>query len=714
MTNEPILTLFLLTYNQENSIRKTIESILSQKTKYPFIVKILEDCSTDKTLEICKEYVEKYPHLFKLIAQKVNTKGLHCRIAREKEVNTKYWCFIEGDDWYLNDLWIEKGISFLEQNQDYNCYCGDVLYSNEEENTKLSCVTEVQKKSFQKIGHDLSFDNYVYIQTSARMYRNVIDFSKIQEIPISDIYTWYLFLDKGKVYLEHEIMSQYNITPQGVWSGMAEKEKKERDFYRAIVCNNFFKYKYSNFFAKTIKNKKMKILKFLLGAKLAMKILYGDKEQIKEFTTKLKNNKARKKVLLLAGADFHCKVVRAAQELGIYVVVTDYLPVEKSPAKQIADEYWMLDIRDIDSIVEKCKKEKIDGVVAYCIDPAQIPYQQICEKLNLPCFGTKEQYKIFTNKILFKDFCRKNGIDVIPEYTIEDVVQNNVLYPVLVKPSDSRGSRGQTVCYDKESLLQAIDIAKNESSDEKFLIEKYMAGAQDFAVAYIVINNEPYLLKIADRYVGLAKDNLERQQILNIIPSLYTKKYIQNCENNVKKMIKNLGINFGAIFLQGFVEDDKVFFYDPGIRFPGTEFDIVLAETTKFNPMKSVVAYALTGDISMCFGNPINAYNLNGNICVVLSVAVRAGKIGKIIGFEEVVKNKNILSSSLRYSAGDIIPNSGDVKQRVCEFTASLSSSQEIEPFIKDVYSKLKILDEYGKEMIVSKAIFNIPINTCI
>ena len=151
MTNEPILTLFLLTYNQENSIRKTIESILAQKTKYPFIVKILEDCSTDKTLEICKEYVEKYPHLFKLIAQKVNTKGLHCRIAREKEVNTKYWCFIEGDDWYLNDLWIEKGVSFLEQNQDYNCYCGDVLYSNEAENTKQSCVTEVQKNLLKNL-----------------------------------------------------------------------------------------------------------------------------------------------------------------------------------------------------------------------------------------------------------------------------------------------------------------------------------------------------------------------------------------------------------------------------------------------------------------------------------------------------------------------------------------------------------------------------------
>lgn len=64
----PILTIFLLTYNHEKTVRETFQSILMQKTKYPFIVKILEDCSTDNTLKICQEYTAQYPDLFKLIA----------------------------------------------------------------------------------------------------------------------------------------------------------------------------------------------------------------------------------------------------------------------------------------------------------------------------------------------------------------------------------------------------------------------------------------------------------------------------------------------------------------------------------------------------------------------------------------------------------------------------------------------------------------------
>ncbi|MGM9779306.1 MAG: hypothetical protein ACI3ZD_13420, partial [Prevotella sp.] len=55
-----------------------------------------------------------------------------------------------------------------------------------------------------------------------------------------------------------------------------------------------------------------------------------------------------KKILILAGAGVHCKDVRAAKELGAYTIVTDYLDPHLSPAKTIADEYWMLNIMDVD------------------------------------------------------------------------------------------------------------------------------------------------------------------------------------------------------------------------------------------------------------------------------------------------------------------------------------------------------------------------------
>lgn len=56
------------------------------------------------------------------------------------------------------------------------------------------------------------------------------------------------------------------------------------------------------------------------------------------------NNIPDKKLLVLAGADIYRKVVSAAQDMGVYVIVTDNLAPSLSPAKQIADEYWNISI----------------------------------------------------------------------------------------------------------------------------------------------------------------------------------------------------------------------------------------------------------------------------------------------------------------------------------------------------------------------------------
>ena len=118
-----------------------------------------------------------------------------------------------------------------------------------------------------------------------------------------------------------------------------------------------------------------------------------------------------KKLLVLAGNSVHEKIVQAAKNLGVYTIVTDYLPVEQSPAKLVADEYWMLSTGDTDAVVEKCRQEKVDGVLTFCIDTVQFHYQEICEKLGVPCYGTHRQFEIMTNKRLFKDYCKAHGVE---------------------------------------------------------------------------------------------------------------------------------------------------------------------------------------------------------------------------------------------------------------------------------------------------------------
>lgn len=410
-----------------------------------------------------------------------------------------------------------------------------------------------------------------------------------------------------------------------------------------------------------------------------------------------------KKILILAGAGVHCKDVIAAKELGAYTIVTDYLDPHLSPAKQIADESWNISITDIDAIVVKCKEEQVDGVISHCIDPAQIPYMEICERLGLPCYGTREQFEILTDKRRFKDYCLSHNVDVIPDYTEEDILNDRVEYPVFIKPTNSRGSRGQSICNNKDEALIGLTNARNESSDGNYVCEKYMGGKQDIASAFFVVDGEPYVVKFGDRHLGRIEDNLDKQVMCTWLPSKYTDMFEENVLNRVKNMIRSLGIKFGPVFLQGFVDGNTIRYYDPALRMPGGDYDLILKHSTGFDIAKSLVHFALTGDSRICFGSPADCYKLNGGVGLLMCASVKPGLLYKVQGFEEIRRHCNVIYARQIIPEGEVIPDSGDVRQRAAAIGAYLKSELDVPSFLNDFYNTYRIIDESGNDMIISK-----------
>ncbi len=407
-----------------------------------------------------------------------------------------------------------------------------------------------------------------------------------------------------------------------------------------------------------------------------------------------------KKLLILAGAAVHCKVVDAAKAKGVYTIVTDYL--ENSPAKLIADESWMLNITDVDAIVKKCREEKVDGVLNFCIDPGQRPYQQICEKLGVPCYGTAEQFYTLTDKPAFKEFCKKCGVDIIPTYTREDIESDRCEYPIFIKPTDSRGSRGQATCHNKDEAKIALLEAMSESSDGGVVIEKFMQGKQDFSMTYFVCDGTPYLIRTCDRYLGRPEDKLNKQCVGCIAPSKYTNMYIDKVHDKVVSFIAELGITNGPVFMQGFVDGDTVRFYDPGLRFPGGEYERMLKEATGVDLMSALVEFALTGRMSKPEGIDDKPYMLGDHYTIQLPITARPGKIDVLEGMEDIAKHPNVTFAFKRYEAGETIPETGDVRQRICEVALVIQQSESVCESVRWVQSKLKVLDKDGNDLLTS------------
>lgn len=115
----PLITVIVLTYNQCHTIRKTLDSILNQRTQYSYEVLIGEDASTDDTRKVCEEYEGRYAATVRLMPIAPN-KGL-LRNYRDclAQARGKYIAGCAGDDWWHNPNKLEVQASFMERNTQY-------------------------------------------------------------------------------------------------------------------------------------------------------------------------------------------------------------------------------------------------------------------------------------------------------------------------------------------------------------------------------------------------------------------------------------------------------------------------------------------------------------------------------------------------------------------------------------------------------------------
>lgn len=120
-----MVSVVIITYNQEKWIRQTIESILSQKTEYPFEVIIGDDCSTDNTASICQEYEVKYENV-RLIKHKENQEVVANWVSCVRECKGKYLMNCAGDDYWHNPNKIQLQVEFMEKHP--NCVISHTDY----------------------------------------------------------------------------------------------------------------------------------------------------------------------------------------------------------------------------------------------------------------------------------------------------------------------------------------------------------------------------------------------------------------------------------------------------------------------------------------------------------------------------------------------------------------------------------------------------------
>lgn len=124
---KPKVSVLVLTYNQENTVKRTLDSIINQVTEFEYEIIIGDDDSTDQTRIICEEYCNKYDNI--IILNRAPNKGVvvNYRDCYAK-ARGKYIMGCAGDDWWHNENKIQIQVEYMENNP--NCSLSFTGYTN--------------------------------------------------------------------------------------------------------------------------------------------------------------------------------------------------------------------------------------------------------------------------------------------------------------------------------------------------------------------------------------------------------------------------------------------------------------------------------------------------------------------------------------------------------------------------------------------------------
>jgi glycosyltransferase involved in cell wall biosynthesis len=122
----PLVSVHIITYNQASYIAEALEGALRQQTDFGVEIVVGEDCSTDGTREIIRDYQRRYPERIRVITSERNV-GIHANSLRTGEAcRGKYLAFCEGDDYWTDPHKLHKQVHFLETHPGYSLCCHDV------------------------------------------------------------------------------------------------------------------------------------------------------------------------------------------------------------------------------------------------------------------------------------------------------------------------------------------------------------------------------------------------------------------------------------------------------------------------------------------------------------------------------------------------------------------------------------------------------------
>lgn len=307
----------------------------------------------------------------------------------------------------------------------------------------------------------------------------------------------------------------------------------------------------------------------------------------------------RKKILLLGGSAQQIIAIEAAKNLGYYTVLCDYLP--DNPGQYIADKFYQVSTTDVEAVYDVAKKEEVNGILAYASDPAALPAAIVCERLGLPSNPSKS-VEILGLKHPWRNFLEENSFACpkthvfspdISEEQFKEIIKDFKI-PIVIKPTDSSGSKGVTVLNKFDSINKAIKWADLYSRNKVLIVEEFIERGFPYVIGGDIFVWDGKIVLYGEMACLRDKINSPLIPIGKKFPSGLNDNQVDKIHAELQKVIESLGIRFGEMNIEIILDDDdNVHFLELGPRAGGNMIPVQLSDIFGIDLVKANVQVAM-------------------------------------------------------------------------------------------------------------------------
>ena len=316
------------------------------------------------------------------------------------------------------------------------------------------------------------------------------------------------------------------------------------------------------------------------------------------------NDSNGKTLLLLGGAAFQVVAIEAAKKLGYRTVLCDYLP--DNPGQFAADVFYQVSTTDVEAVLDVARKEHVDGVLSFGSDVAAPTAAKVAAALGLPG-NPPEAVETLSEKHLFRSFLKEHNLPSPESLTVTtDANPHDVLTqlasfkkPIMVKPTDSSGSKGITTLYEVEleGLTQALAHAAEYSRNKTLIVEERISDDRP-----LIIGGDIFVVNGTICFWGLMRA-LRDYRLSGLVPvgEAFPAGLSQQAEQHARQILQaivsGLGIRFGEMNVEIIIDhNDTPYVIELAARAGGNFLPTQLSDVSGIDLIDANVLCAMGDD----------------------------------------------------------------------------------------------------------------------